>query len=58
MVDDIPEDIGVILLLEGEHTEDSEEIKSGSLPPHAIKGTPGALTVKPIREALEGRNQK
>jgi hypothetical protein len=46
------------LLLEGEHTEDSEEIKSGSLPPHAIKGTPGALTVKPIREALEGRNQK
>ncbi|AKB79072.1 hypothetical protein MSHOH_2589 [Methanosarcina horonobensis HB-1 = JCM 15518] len=58
MVYDIPDDIGVILLLEDEHTEDSEEIKSGSWPPHAMKGTPGALTVKPIREALEGRKQK
>ncbi|MHC1754809.1 MAG: cysteine hydrolase family protein [Methanosarcina sp.] len=55
MVDDIPEDIDVILLLEDEHDENSEEIKSGSWPPHSMKGTPGALTVKPIRDALEGR---
>ncbi len=55
MVDDIPEDIGVILLLEDEHNENSEEIKSGSWPPHSIEGTPGALTVKPISEALENR---
>jgi nicotinamidase-related amidase len=55
MVDDIPEDIDVILLLEDEHDENSEEIKSGSWPPHDMKGTPGALTVKPIRDALEGR---
>ena len=33
MVDDIPSDIGVILLLEDEHDENSEEIKSGSWPP-------------------------
>lgn len=55
MIDDIPSNIGVILLLEDEHDENSEEIKSGSWPPHSMKGTPGALTVKPIREALEGR---
>lgn len=55
MVDDIPEDIGVILLLEDEHDENSEEIMSGSWPPHNMKGTPGALTVKPIRDALEDR---
>ena len=55
MVDDIPEDIKVILLLEDEHDETSEEIKSGSWPPHNMKGTPGALTVKEIRDALEER---
>jgi len=56
MVDEIPEkDIKVILLLEDEHDENSEEIKSGDWPPHNMKGTPGALTVKPIRDALEGR---
>jgi nicotinamidase-related amidase len=55
MVDDIPEDIKVILLLEDEHNENSEEIKSGSWPPHNMKGTPGALTVKAIRDVLEGR---
>lgn len=55
MVDSIPSDIGIILLLEDEHDENSEEIKSGSWPPHSIKGTPGALTVKPIREMLENR---
>ena len=55
IVDDIPEDIDVILLLEDEHDENSEEIRSGSWPPHNMKGTPGALTVKPIRDALEGR---
>jgi nicotinamidase-related amidase len=55
MVDDIPADIGIILLLEDEHNENSEEIKSGSWPPHSMEGTPGALTIKPIREALEGR---
>ena len=55
MVDDIPEDIKVILLLEDEHDENSEEIKSGSWPPHNMKGTPGALTVKEIRDALEER---
>ncbi|HET8685671.1 MAG TPA: isochorismatase family protein, partial [Methanosarcina sp.] len=55
MVDDIPEDIKVILLLEDEHDENSEEIKSGSWPPHNMKGTPGALTVKAIRDVLEER---
>ena len=55
MVDDIPAGIGVILLLEDEHDENSEEIKSGSWPPHSMKGTPGALTIKPVRDALEGR---
>lgn len=55
MVDDIPEDIKVILLLEDEHDENSEEIKSGDWPPHNMKGTPGALTVKTIRDVLEGR---
>lgn len=56
MVDDVPEkDIKVILLLEDEHDENSEEIKSGDWPPHNMKGTPGALTVKPIQDALEGR---
>jgi len=56
MVDDIPEDIKVILLLEDEHDENSEEIKSGDWPPHNMKGTPGAMTVKMIRDVLEGRN--
>jgi nicotinamidase-related amidase len=55
MVDDIPEDIKVILILEDEHDENSEEIKSGDWPPHNMKGTPGALTVREIREALEKR---
>jgi nicotinamidase-related amidase len=55
MVDDIPDDIKVIVLLEDEHDENSEEIKSGSWPPHNMKGTPGALTVKAIRDALEER---
>jgi len=56
MVDDVPEkDIKVILLLEDEHDENSEEIKSGDWPPHNMKGTPGAMTVKPIRDVLEGR---
>lgn len=52
MVDDIPDDIKVILLLEDEHDENSEEIKSGEWPPHNMKGTPGAMTVKPIRDCL------
>jgi nicotinamidase-related amidase len=55
LVDDIPEDIKVILLLEDEHDENSEEIKSGHWPPHSIRGTPGAMTVKKIREALGKR---
>lgn len=55
VIDDIPEDIEIILLLEDEHDENSEEIKSGNWPLHNMKGTPGALTVKPIREVLEGR---
>jgi|GEM_PF-391015 nicotinamidase-related amidase len=56
IVDDIPEkDIKVILLLEDEHNEDSEEIKSGGWPPHCMKGTPGAMTVKEIKDALEER---
>lgn len=55
MVDDIPEDIKVILLLEDEHDENSEEIKSGDWPPHNMRGSPGALTVKEIRNALEQR---
>jgi nicotinamidase-related amidase len=55
MVDDIPEDIKLILLLEDEHDENSEEIKSGEWPSHNMKGTPGALTVKAIRNALEER---
>lgn len=54
-VDDIPDDIKVILLLEDEHDEDSEEIVSGAWPPHNMKGSPGALTVKEIREALDER---
>jgi nicotinamidase-related amidase len=56
MVHTVPEDIEVILLLEDEHDENSEEIKSGTWPPHNMKGTPGALTVKSIRDALEVRN--
>ncbi len=56
MVEDIPEDIKVILLLEDQHDENSEEIKSGDWPPHNMKGTPGAMTVKIIRDVLEGRN--
>ena len=55
MVDDIPEDIKVILLLEDEHDENSEEIKSGNWPAHNMKGTPGAMTVKEIGDALEKR---
>jgi nicotinamidase-related amidase len=55
IVDDIPEDIKVILLLEDEHDENSEEIKSGNWPPHNMKGTPGAMTVKEIGDALEKR---
>jgi len=35
--------------------KNSEEIKSGTWPPHNMRGTPGALTVKPIRDALEER---
>ncbi len=55
LVDDIPDDIKVILLLEDEHNENSEEIKSGDWPPHNMKGTPGAMTVKTIRDVLEER---
>ncbi len=55
IVDDIPEDIKLILLLEDEHDEDSEEIKSGDWPPHNMRGSPGAMTVREIREALEER---
>ncbi|HWR24733.1 MAG TPA: isochorismatase family protein [Methanosarcina sp.] len=55
LVDDIPEDIKVILLLEDEHDENSEEIKSGKWGPHNMKGTPGAMTVKEIKSALERR---
>ncbi|WP_440955923.1 cysteine hydrolase family protein [Methanosarcina sp. Mfa9] len=55
MVDDIPDDVELILLLEDEHDENSEEIKSGDWPPHNMTGTPGALTVQKIRDALEER---
>lgn len=55
MVDDIPDDVKVILLLEDEHNENSEEIKSGEWPPHNMEGTPGAMTVKTIRDVLEER---
>lgn len=55
LIDEVPEDVELILLIEDEHDENSEEIKSGSWPPHNMKGTPGALTVKPIREILEHR---
>ena len=55
IVDNIPDDIKVILLLEDEHNESSEEIISGNWPPHNMKGTPGALTVKEIRDELEKR---
>jgi nicotinamidase-related amidase len=55
LVENIPDDIKVILLLEDEHDEDSEEIKSGAWVPHNMKGTPGAMTVKEIRSALERR---
>lgn len=55
LVDDIPDDIKVILLLEDEHDENSEEIKSGDWPPHNMKGTPGAMTIKEISHALERR---
>ncbi|MCQ1534885.1 isochorismatase family protein [Methanosarcina sp. KYL-1] len=58
MVNDIPDDIELILLLEDEHDENSEEIKSGQWPPHNMKGTPGARTVKKIRDALEERKEK
>jgi nicotinamidase-related amidase len=53
MVDGIQEDIKVILLLEDEHDENSEEIKSGDWLPHNMKGTPGSMTVKEIKSALE-----
>ncbi|WP_440944879.1 hypothetical protein ACSAZL_11990 [Methanosarcina sp. T3] len=56
LVDNVSEDVELILLIEDEHDESSEEIKSGSWPPHNMKGAPGALTVKPVREALESRN--
>jgi len=55
IVDDVPEDIKLILLLEDEHDEDSEEIKSGDWPPHNMRGSPGAMTVREIREAFEQR---
>ncbi len=55
IVDNIPDDIKVILLLEDEHNESSEEIISGNWPPHNMKGTPGAMTVKEIRDELEKR---
>jgi nicotinamidase-related amidase len=55
LVDDIPDDIKVILLLEDEHNENSEEIKSGAWPPHNMEGTSGAMTVKTIRDVLEER---
>ena len=55
IVNDIPDDIKVILLLEDEHDENSEEIKSGQWPPHSMKGTPGARTVKEIKDTLEKR---
>jgi nicotinamidase-related amidase len=55
VVDDTPDDIKVILLLEDEHDENSEEIKSGTWPPHNMRETPGAMTVKKIRDALEKR---
>lgn len=57
-VNDTPSDIKVILLLEDEHDENSEEIKSGAWPPHNMKGTPGAVTVKKIKDALEERYKK
>ncbi len=34
-----------VIFLEDEHTEYSEEIRSGEHPEHAMKGTPGAETV-------------
>lgn len=52
LVNDIPADIELILLLEDEHDENSEEIKSGQWPPHNMNGTPGGLTVREIQEAL------
>jgi nicotinamidase-related amidase len=55
IIDDIPDDIKVILLLEDEHNESSEEIISGNWSPHNMKGTPGAVTVKVIKDALEKR---
>lgn len=55
MVNGIPDDIELVLLIEDEHDEYSEEIKSGAWPPHNMKGSPGALTVKKIRDALEER---
>jgi nicotinamidase-related amidase len=55
VVDGVPDDIKVILLLEDEHDENSEEIKSRKWPPHCMKGTAGAMTVKEIKDALEKR---
>jgi nicotinamidase-related amidase len=57
-VDDTTNDIKVILLLEDEHDESSEEIISGNWLPHNMKGTHGAMTVKKIRDALEKRYQQ
>lgn len=50
--DEVPADVELIMLIEDEHDENSEELKSGEWPPHNMKGTAGSLTVRQIREAL------